>query len=96
VRTAARTAASETVLEREMLKTRIDERDMSVTTFLNQGRLLRHAWTAVWSGPHEAMVWLHFWQGRTMLGGRAEAHEAVVSQVKAGTLPARAVEPDHD
>jgi hypothetical protein len=85
-----------TILEREMLKTRIEERGMDVTTFLNQGHRLRHAWTAVWLGPHEveAMVWLHFWQGPTTLGGLAEAHESVVSQVRSGQI--RAVEGGSD
>src|SRR4051812_2127292 len=86
---------SATTRERDMLKTTVPERDMSVVTTLRapRARLARPEhdapWTAVWAGERTRLVWLHFWPGPTTPGGLAEAHEHVVAQVRTGQVPAQ-------
>lgn len=78
-------STTETVRACGMLTTRIDARDSSVTTCLGA----RRPWVAVWQGPAPACVFLRFYEGRTTPGGLAEAHQAIVAQVREGTLPQR-------
>lgn len=83
---------SATVLERDMLRTRVPERDMSVTTFLHASTFAPRGqpWTAVWCGTPPALVWLHFWRGATTPGGLAEAHDHILAQVQRGEIPDQA------
>jgi hypothetical protein len=82
--------------ECDMLKTRLPERAMRVTTWLHTTAPRASApWTAVWhdpdgdGGPSLSLEWLHFWPGPTTPGGLAEAHEAIVAQVERGLVPAQ-------
>lgn len=83
---------AETILEHGLLKTTIEECDMCIRTAVEDRARTPHsgrAWTTVLAGRGlcAAVVWAHVYAEPTTPGGLEEAHNSIVAQVRAGTLP---------
>jgi hypothetical protein len=77
----------QTNLERDVLKTRIAERDVDVITRLQTPwHPERRPSTAVWTLGRTQLLWLRVYEGPTTAGGLEEAHNSVVQQLRRGAL----------